>query len=267
MASEPIQSARDQVSAEVALKLKSEAQLAFTMRRLMRDIATDARKRYAAEGSVLNVSDFESEIATILTQHYRRLSRQAAGQVTSLLDDGDDKELAEAAAEEAVREFVQTMPAQRAAEITKTNQQQLDRSFENVIIGGAIAGAALSRGDIAKKASKDFQATAVSRATNVIAPTETQNAVEGSKEKELLAVAAAIPLVAGEVLEKEWMTVLDGREREAHHNADGQTVQAFQPFIVGGEQLMRPGDTSLGASLKNVINCRCSSITRIKKRD
>jgi len=45
----------------------------------------------------------------------------------------------------------------------------------------------------------------------------------------------------------------------SHFHAAGQIVPINQPFIVGGEQLDIPGDVSLGASLKNVINCRCSA--------
>lgn len=64
-------------------------------------------------------------------------------------------------------------------------------------------------------------------------------------------------------LYKVWSTMLDAKVRPAHAAAEGQgldgSVSAERPFVVGGEQLLFPGDTSLGASLGNVINCRCSS--------
>ena len=58
-------------------------------------------------------------------------------------------------------------------------------------------------------------------------------------------------------LEKEWFAALDERTRPAHAAANGQVVEAKEPFNVGGEELMMPGDSS--GSPKNVINCRCSS--------
>ena len=58
-------------------------------------------------------------------------------------------------------------------------------------------------------------------------------------------------------LEKEWFAAMDERTRAAHAAADGQIVDANRPFIVGGEELMMPGDVS--GSPGNVINCRCSS--------
>lgn len=42
-----------------------------------------------------------------------------------------------------------------------------------------------------------------------------------------------------------------------HWHVDGQEVPVDQPFEVSGEHLKHPGDTSLGASLGNVISCRC----------
>lgn len=57
---------------------------------------------------------------------------------------------------------------------------------------------------------------------------------------------------------KIWHATLDGREREWHNEADGQEVGQDEPFIVNGEELMFPGDTSLGATGSNIYNCRCT---------
>lgn len=56
---------------------------------------------------------------------------------------------------------------------------------------------------------------------------------------------------------KRWNTIMDGRERAWHGEVNGLTVPISQPFEVGGELLMHPLDTSLGASADNVANCRC----------
>lgn len=58
-------------------------------------------------------------------------------------------------------------------------------------------------------------------------------------------------------LDKEWLTSLDGRERDAHARANGQKVDMNAKFIVMGEQLAHPGDSA--GSAGNVINCRCAS--------
>lgn len=54
---------------------------------------------------------------------------------------------------------------------------------------------------------------------------------------------------------KTWMTRADGLVRDAHRAAHGQQVRIDQPFQVGGEALMYPGD--IAGSLANTANCRC----------
>lgn len=68
----------------------------------------------------------------------------------------------------------------------------------------------------------------------------------------------------GAIIEKEWIAILDGRTRHAHRRADGQRVKNSEPFIVGGEKLMFPGDDSMGASGWNLYNCRCTRAVRVK---
>lgn len=57
---------------------------------------------------------------------------------------------------------------------------------------------------------------------------------------------------------KQWSTVIDGRQRPAHDAAHGQIVPIDEPFIVGGEELMKPGDGN--GSSSNIINCRCTTV-------
>lgn len=63
---------------------------------------------------------------------------------------------------------------------------------------------------------------------------------------------------AGLKVVKEWIATSDHRTRDAHMEANGQRVGMDEPFIVGGEELMYPGDPN--GSPENVINCRCTVI-------
>lgn len=58
---------------------------------------------------------------------------------------------------------------------------------------------------------------------------------------------------------KKWVSTKDARTRHEHGAADGQVVPASQPFEVGGEKLMFPGDNT--GSPWNVYNCRCAMRT------
>ena len=55
---------------------------------------------------------------------------------------------------------------------------------------------------------------------------------------------------------KSWLATEDERTRETHADADGQEVPIDQPFQVGDDLLMYPGDPD--GSDAEVINCRCT---------
>ena len=61
-------------------------------------------------------------------------------------------------------------------------------------------------------------------------------------------------------LDKVWVSKMDGRQRDAHGAAHGQRKRLDQHFIVMGERLNFPGDSSLGAGPELTINCRCQVI-------
>ena len=44
--------------------------------------------------------------------------------------------------------------------------------------------------------------------------------------------------------------------RQDHMDADGQSVSQSEPFLVGGEEMMGPGDDS--ASADQIVNCACT---------
>lgn len=57
---------------------------------------------------------------------------------------------------------------------------------------------------------------------------------------------------------KTWHTALDERVRFDHMAVEGVTVGINEHFIVGGYPMLYPLDTSLGADISQIANCRCS---------
>lgn len=67
---------------------------------------------------------------------------------------------------------------------------------------------------------------------------------------------------SGLVIGKKWMAANQERTRDGHRGANGQVVAFDEPFLVANangqlEPLLFPGDTSLGCSASNIVNCRC----------
>lgn len=106
-----------------------------------------------------------------------------------------------------------------------------------------------------------------------IAVTETQYSAEASKFIETGVLvrdeATSMKVLFGSDVRKRWDSMGDSKVRTFstssfdHLFADGQLQSRADAFSVSGEFLMFPGDTSLGASLGNIVNCRCSSDTLV----
>ena len=63
---------------------------------------------------------------------------------------------------------------------------------------------------------------------------------------------------ADSVIAEEWLTAIDGRERDSHAEADGQVVALDTAFEVGDVYGQHPGDPSL--PIGEIVNCRCSVV-------
>lgn len=70
---------------------------------------------------------------------------------------------------------------------------------------------------------------------------------------------------------KAWLSSHGPNVRPAHAAAENFYINApiplDEPFVVGGEELMYPGDDSLGASAGNIINCQCIQLAARKESE
>lgn len=141
------------------------------------------------------------------------------------------------------QEYLDEIGAEKVSQISETTREDLVTILQQAVEDGVGI-------DRAQRRITDAIPQLTSRRATTIARTEiipASNAAVDAGARE-----AGIPL------DKEWITAIDGRERRAHRNADGQIVDMDKLFTVMAEKLRWPGDTSQGASAENVINCRCA---------
>lgn len=69
-----------------------------------------------------------------------------------------------------------------------------------------------------------------------------------------------------EGMTKTWLSTGDHRTRETHRRANNQEQSYNDPFQVGSSELLFPGDSSLGASAKELVQCRCSCLYNMARR-
>lgn len=60
---------------------------------------------------------------------------------------------------------------------------------------------------------------------------------------------------------RQWNSTLDGRTRDAHRRMDGQIVEVDEPFVMGGQKAMYPGN--FGDPAQD-CNCRCTVLQRAR---
>jgi len=74
---------------------------------------------------------------------------------------------------------------------------------------------------------------------------------------------------SGVVVERQWLSARDDRTRGAdtedpadHFHMNGQRVTMSKPFVdpKTGARMMHPGDSSMGASGVDIVNCRCTMV-------
>lgn len=251
--------------------------LELTFRRDLRKYFNAVKKRYA--NSLLPLPT----IKPVLDNHYKRITIKVLKADTTKQNSDTDREKLKI----VIMQFLSDRSRKQAGLIDKNTQKMITRAEKQLRESGVINP---TISDIANVATR----LNMSRVPN-IATTETQMVFEGEKDvlidnvhnqlrdvivegdekranklsgisgdwesyrvaKNINKLSATALFTILAVAKKSWFTMLDGRVRKAHNQAEGQTVLKSQPFIVGGELLMYPGDTSLGASMWNIANCRC----------
>ena len=148
-----------------------------------------------------------------------------------------------------VLDWLQLQSSKKIKAITDTTRKQVAAKLHE----GVQAGESID--ELAKRVDKLYLEQIIPNRSIVIARTEVISASNlgsraGAKE-------TGLPLL------HEWIATPDERTRDAHADADGQTVQLDEPFEVDGEEMMFPGDDSLGASAENLIQCRCTEAYQV----
>lgn len=246
-------------------KLELEKKLIRELSKINNKLVDGVIYDFANSGISFDASLLEDDIATTLDAHYQKTAETFSAQISKELP----SEIAVTNAEKtliatALTAYFVARSAEQAAIITNTNQKNIDEAVSVAAQSKDADGRLLPRRDQAREAGV-LAARKFKGRLQGIATTETQNAAETSKATEVEVLSGREPsVVAGSPgdagVDKEWFSVGDENVRDSHVAADGQTRDLSKPYLVGGQLLRWPGDTSLGATVENVINCRCSSV-------
>jgi SPP1 gp7 family putative phage head morphogenesis protein len=145
-----------------------------------------------------------------------------------------------------VAKWLRTFGAQRIKGITDTTRDKIAAALADGIEAEETIDQLVTRLEDVYSGFKQWRAELIARTETLTA--SNAGSIYGARS-------------TGLNLDKEWIATRDDRTREAHADADGQTVGLDEPFVVDGEELDTPGD----GSAANSANCRCTQGYHVKE--
>lgn len=137
--------------------------------------------------------------------------------------------------------------------------RRFDRSVTKAIREGSPLPAR-----IAEQASVQYRKNLLRRRGATIGQVVAVGAIEAGKF-EAHRQAGASGQLAAAIIDRDWRAVGDLRTRHTHRRMNGQERGLLEPFVSpSGARLMHPGDTSLGAPVSEIVNCRCGCRYRVR---
>lgn len=257
------------VNRQEALKIRLERFLWREASTIFNTIKTEF-KIGVATGSRTRADAYKARWESTLKSHYKRVQKAFRGAIDGAQKQNDEDENKEDEILAALLLWLLMNAPKQAEAITQTTQKNMDEAMEQARQAFSDEGKTdYSNRELATVASAILGRKFAGRLPG-ITTLETQAPAESTKLIEAFAEAGLPPgaAVTGETVRptgamKTWITMRDERVRAAHRAADGQRVPIEQPFIVKNEKLMFPGDAHLGATIGNLINCRCIVIYSI----
>lgn len=249
----------------IGKKKRLEAELKRKLVPLFDEIVSDFEIIYSQTGKTFDADAYISELVSILIKHYKEVLDEFGFMLSDR--EGVDNDDLFMLLQSAHLMYSLDRSDRQSEIITTTTNRDMNEAIAGATTYLMINGLSTSRDSITEEASKRLSSKLIGR-TAVISNVETQGVAEEARFMERVALSGDSPYggLSGTGLElysnptKTWVADLDERTRKAHVLANGQTVPYSGLFLVKGQYLRFPGDTSFGATMDNIANCRCEVI-------
>lgn len=259
-----------QAKQDLRTKIRLEDTFKPELRSLFATIRDDFKTNYAARGTIIDANLYVPQWTSTLQKHYKRVQKAFGGSVKAFYlrqtKQEDNGQLDEELLALALLEYRDERSNQQAEIISDTNNKDLQDAVSEARQSLAEQGELTDNRSVAVAAAAILARKFAGR-VNIIAIYETQNVAENARYTEAQVASGRTPTgvtvpvervtVVPVPVKKQWVTMGDAKVRASHRAVNGQVQNIDQPFQVGTSLLMYPGDSSLGASLGEIINCRC----------
>ncbi len=267
------------------------------MRSLFHKMADDLESQLIDAGQPIDARDYDHIVTKLLADSYEKTGYEFGALLSDHIRSADDDDKTVRAVQATalskktstngvidtiqsktdanMAAFIAKSTPPRASDINRTTNKAITRAMDNAAKQRAARAnntkfdasqTVIDMRAFAEQVKKNFLDSVMYRG-DLIAQTEIQHASEYAKEVEVESFFDTITtpiedmIVDGQVLvaEKIWVTMGDDKVRETHADADFQVVDVGESYEVGGYSMDYPGDSSYGAPLDEIINCRCQS--------
>lgn len=165
--------------------------------------------------------------------------------------------------------YVANMRAELADPATMANyftRARRDKRYDAIVRKAMAEGRAVSKADIDRIAGRYADRLLALRG-ETIARNESINALRAGQHEGYRQLVESGAVRDDQIIRK-WSSAHDSRTRHDHLAMDGQTIRGLSvPFTApDGSMLAYPGDTSLGASARETIQCRCQAQYQIDRK-
>ena len=165
--------------------------------------------------------------------------------------------------------YVANMRAELADPTAMANyftRERRDRRFDGLVRKAIADGKPVTKADIDRIAAR-YADRLLKLRGDTIARTESITAYRAGQHEAFTQMVDSGKVRAEQVIRK-WSSAHDSRTRRDHLAMDGTVLRGLDaPFIAPDRSLLRfPGDTSLGASARETIQCRCSAVYSVDRR-
>lgn len=236
------------ISEEHNEKVIQSIRLANNLKTIFRKMAKDMKLNYSRFGTMINTSAYNQEIRYVVKQRSRIVANKFKN-----FDRSNTKDLSQNI-DEDINQLIEETTEENTLFIFVTNAKQQQEILNKVLEKMQKNNEIINNETVADRLSSEYLQDGFNR-SGTIGDVVVNQSAEGAKAIEINNLIALGLLVDPSF---KWDTIMDGNERPCHRRANGQIVKIGEPFQVCGELLMYPTDTSLGATAKNVIRCRCS---------
>lgn len=253
----------------LAKKLAFEAALIKILHPHFKKVADQFAHSYSKNGQVINLAAHKKDIKNVLSSNYQKVASKFSSNLRSSFVKPDNNEHIQKRIDLKIQHNASVRSSKSSDDIGDTTHRNISSAVKKSIAVAIAAGVAYDHASIASQA-KEMLLNSFDNRIPTISTTEVQYAAENAKSVEVEEMDAGDAVYGDKHFSdmtktKVWVAVLDDKTRDWHADADGQEVDLDDSFDVGGDQMMEPGDDSLGAGADNLCNCRCSCEYKVEQ--